>query len=180
MTALIAFYWYGLLLSLGIGLVTGWWLWGQPAVAAAIEFDPYEELIEWPNAETLPYAVSRRPRAAVTSQAAVDNPAEAENARPPVEEDIPEAEIEPKAEPAVPETFGALDDTPASQDVVALAQVEDEGGQRLAEDQAADEAEQPGDAPSEEPEQVVSTASPAEEAPIALDAPERTRRRTTC
>ncbi|MBN8820307.1 MAG: hypothetical protein J0I80_16490 [Sphingomonas sp.] len=50
MIALVAFYWYGVLLSFGIGLLTAWWSWGQRREAPVVVdvSDPYEELIEWP------------------------------------------------------------------------------------------------------------------------------------
>jgi len=49
MTALIAFYWHGLLLAFGIGLLTGRWIWAGRPAAALVELGPDHELIDWPN-----------------------------------------------------------------------------------------------------------------------------------
>jgi predicted flap endonuclease-1-like 5' DNA nuclease len=46
MTALIAYYWYGLLIAFGIGLVTAWLAWHAPAIAEPVAFEPEEDAVE--------------------------------------------------------------------------------------------------------------------------------------
>jgi predicted flap endonuclease-1-like 5' DNA nuclease len=47
MSVLINFYWYGLLIALGLGLLTGLWIWGFRPAAMPIELGPDDELIDW-------------------------------------------------------------------------------------------------------------------------------------
>ncbi|MBT2186220.1 hypothetical protein [Sphingobium nicotianae] len=54
MIALIAYYWYGLLIAFGIGLVTAWWVWTQLPVAMPIEVDPDDELLDWESEQPMP------------------------------------------------------------------------------------------------------------------------------
>lgn len=99
MTALIAYYWYGLLLSFGIGLVTGWWVWSRRNMSALVEFDPYQEVIEWPSAETAPYPPTQPLRVPITPRMPIRERA----AAPLMSEDNAGAElIEPVAEPDPP------------------------------------------------------------------------------
>lgn len=60
MTALLSFYWYGLLIAAGIGLFTGWWMWGHRAADAPIELGPDDELIDWPVGRPTPPPVDPR------------------------------------------------------------------------------------------------------------------------
>lgn len=55
MMSLVGYYWYGLLLSMLIGLVTGWWAWGRPkALRIDGPADLYDEPIAWPFSEPVP------------------------------------------------------------------------------------------------------------------------------
>lgn len=65
MIALLAYYWYGLLLSLGIGLLTAWLAWGRRPVHEPVEFDPDNEPIVWAPRE--PVLSQPRPLAAPAS-----------------------------------------------------------------------------------------------------------------
>lgn len=47
MIALIGYYWYGLLIAFGIGLITAWWTWAPLPVAVPIEIDPDDEMVDW-------------------------------------------------------------------------------------------------------------------------------------
>jgi predicted flap endonuclease-1-like 5' DNA nuclease len=83
MIALVAFYWYGVLLAFGIGLFTAWWSWGQrkPEPAVADFGDPYEELIEWPAVSSRQPPAEPRPVAAAPLAGLVEaaEPAEPAN-----------------------------------------------------------------------------------------------------
>lgn len=93
MTALIGFYWYGLIIALGIGVATGWWIWGHEPAARPIELGPDDELIDWPQGGPTP------PPADPVGM--VDEPEDA----PPVE-----AEPEPAVEPLTPAVATAAND----------------------------------------------------------------------
>lgn len=100
MIALAAFYWYGLLLSFGIGLITGWWVWGQRRMSEPVEFDPYQEVIEWPTVETAPYPPSQPRRQPIMPRMPIREPIEAPDGEPRVEEAAAEEEaVERVAEP---------------------------------------------------------------------------------
>ena len=88
MIALVAFYWYGVLLSFGIGLLTAWWSWGQRREAPAVVdvSDPYEELIEWPVVS--PRQPPADPRQIVA--ATVAEPREADDAADGASDDVPD------------------------------------------------------------------------------------------
>ncbi len=47
MIALVGYYWYGLLIAFGIGLITAWWTWAPLPVPVPIEIDPDDEMIDW-------------------------------------------------------------------------------------------------------------------------------------
>jgi len=48
MTALIGYYWYGLILALLIGIGTAWWIWGYRPMSKLADFDPQDALLDWP------------------------------------------------------------------------------------------------------------------------------------
>ena len=72
MIALIGFYWYGLLIALGIGFFTGWHIWRHQPVPAPIVLGLDDELIDWPKPDYAPPPSSIRPSALVAEPEVAD------------------------------------------------------------------------------------------------------------
>ena len=126
MIALVAHYWYGIVLSFGIGLITAWWTWGSARRMAPQELDLDEPII-WPTRT-----------AAAPVQPPVPEPMDVHAPEPliadPVEDDVAPP---PAAEPAPPAmAFAPADDLPV-EPLISVAQPAADIAELPADDDAA-------------------------------------------
>lgn len=123
MIALIGFYWYGLIIALGIGVFTGWHIWRHQPAPAPIVLGLDDELINWPKPDYAPPPPSIRPPALVAEPEDADEASLSEEIAPDdaagseeVEEAAPALLTDVPVNEAAPEQDAApADEAPAHQ-----------------------------------------------------------------